>query len=295
MARRQDPTVSRGRGSTADVEDTLVDVGGTKLLSVGTPTRETVDRKSVEEVAREFEAMLLSQMMQQLRETFAASDGDEEDGEGLGLGDQTMTETIDVELARELSKAGGIGLADVLGRSMMRATPGMAALAQPASTGTESPSVPVAFSTSTTAVSAAEPMRLPLAGAQSSGFGWRADPFHGTRRFHSGMDLKAAYGTEVPAAAAGTVSFAGAQGGYGLSVVVDHANGTQTRYAHLSSLSVKAGEEVASGSFVGRVGSTGRSTGPHLHFEVLVAGRAVDPAQAARLGVELKLPGEVDD
>jgi murein DD-endopeptidase MepM/ murein hydrolase activator NlpD len=275
-----------------------VNVESSRLLALKAPMgapAAPADRKSVEEVAREFEAMLLAQMIRQLRETFAASEGDEEGREGLGLGDQTMTETIDVELARELSKAGGIGLAEVLGRSMMRATPGMAAPAQPAPAGTESPPVPVAISTSSPTGAADKGLALSLAGTRSSGFGWRRDPFSGAQRFHAGIDLKAAYGAEVPAAASGTVSFAGEQGGYGLTVMVDHPNGTQTRYAHLSSLAVKPGEEVAKGSLVGRVGSSGRSTGPHLHFEVLVAGRAVDPAQAARLGVELKLSREVDD
>ena len=272
-----------------------MNVQGTKLLSLGPETTQPTERKAVDEVAREFEAMLLAQMVRQLRETLEASEEDEEEGGSLGLGDQTMMETIDVELARELSKAGGIGLAKVLRESMMRATPGTAAPAQLAPAGTESPSAPVAIPTPTTAAMAAVPVSWPLDGAQTSAYGWRTDPFHGTRRFHSGVDLKAAYGREVPAAAAGKVSFAGEQGGYGLTVLLDHGNGTQTRYAHLSSLSVEAGEEVARGTLVGRVGSTGRSTGPHLHFEVLVAGRAVDPAQAAHLGAELKLSGEVDD
>jgi murein DD-endopeptidase MepM/ murein hydrolase activator NlpD len=273
-----------------------VNVQGTRILAPGNSTSEPVDRKSVEEVAREFEALLLTQMVRQLRETFAASvGGDEEEGDGLGLGDQTMTETIDVELARELSRAGGIGLAEVLGRSMMRATPGMAAPAQPVPAETESPSAPVVVPTLSAAASAGSATVTPDIGTPSSGFGWRSDPFHGTRKFHSGVDLKAAYGTDVPAAAEGRIAFAGEQGGYGLTVLIDHPSGAQTRYAHLSSLAVKAGEEVARGSLVGRVGSTGRSTGPHLHFEVLVAGRAVDPAQVADLGAGLKLSGEVDD
>jgi murein DD-endopeptidase MepM/ murein hydrolase activator NlpD len=92
------------------------------------------------------------------------------------------------------------------------------------------------------------------------------------------------------------VAFAGEQGGYGLTVVLDHPNGTQTRYAHLSGLSVETGEEVAQGALVGRVGSSGRSTGPHLHFEVLVDGKPVDPAGVvARRADGLKVSGEVVD
>ena len=88
--------------------------------------------------------------------------------------------------------------------------------------------------------------------------------------------------TTVPAAAAGTVVTAQAQGGYGLTVVLRHPNGFESRYAHLSSLEVKAGDVVAQGQGLGRVGSTGRSTGPHLHFEVTQAGRRVDPEQFVR-------------
>ena len=273
-----------------------MDVLGSKPVSLTPTTGEAPSRRSVEEVAQEFEAMLLSQMLRQLKETLAASEGDEEDG-GLGLGDQTMAETIDVELARQLSKAGGIGLADELKRSMMRTmTPGKAAPAQPAPAETESPSGPVGIPTLSSGSVREQTLRLPLDAAQSSAFGWRADPFHGTQRFHAGIDLKAAYGREVPAAGEGRVSFAGEQGGYGLTVVVDHTNGTQTRYAHLSSLSVKAGEEVAQGTLVGRVGSTGRSTGPHLHFEVLVGGQPVDPQRVVSgRGDGIKVSGEVDD
>jgi murein DD-endopeptidase MepM/ murein hydrolase activator NlpD len=126
-----------------------------------------------------------------------------------------------------------------------------------------------------------EGLTLPLDSATTSAYGWRNDPFRGRRKFHSGVDLRAAYGTEVPTAAPGKVTFAGERGGYGLLVVVEHANGVETRYAHLSSTAVKPGDSVASGQTIGRVGSTGRSTGPHLHFEVLLDGKRVNPEQIA--------------
>jgi murein DD-endopeptidase MepM/ murein hydrolase activator NlpD len=128
-------------------------------------------------------------------------------------------------------------------------------------------------------------VELPLSGGVSSGFGLRSDPFTGESRFHRGVDLRAAYGTEVPAAAWGTVAFAGERGTYGTLVVLRHPSGVETRYAHLSSLAVKEGDVVEAGNAVGRVGSTGRSAAPHLHFEVLVNGERVDPAQwAGRVG-----------
>jgi murein DD-endopeptidase MepM/ murein hydrolase activator NlpD len=97
-------------------------------------------------------------------------------------------------------------------------------------------------------------------------------------------------------AAGGRVVFAGEQGGYGQSVVVEHAPGLQTRYAHLSAISVRPGDQVPAGSQVGRVGQSGRATGPHLHFEVLEQGRRVDPATgAARLAAALKVQRPVAD
>jgi peptidoglycan hydrolase FlgJ len=123
----------------------------------------------------------------------------------------------------------------------------------------------------------------------TSQYGWRADPFNGEMKFHSGVDLRAAYGTPVPVVGPGEVKFAGDEGGYGLTVVVQHADGTETRYAHLSSLDVQAGQQVTAGQTIGRVGMTGRATGPHLHFEVTENGRRVNPEQVAlQLGVKFK-------
>jgi murein DD-endopeptidase MepM/ murein hydrolase activator NlpD/Rod binding domain-containing protein len=116
------------------------------------------------------------------------------------------------------------------------------------------------------------------AGPVTSAFGWRRDPITGALRFHQGIDLRAAFGEAVTAAAAGRVVFSGEQGGYGTTVVIEHDNGIQTRYAHLSSALVRAGEIVKAGDILGRAGSSGRSTGPHLHFEVTVDGRPADPS-----------------
>jgi murein DD-endopeptidase MepM/ murein hydrolase activator NlpD len=122
---------------------------------------------------------------------------------------------------------------------------------------------------------------LPVDAPLTSHFGWRADPLDGRVRFHRGVDVRAAYGTEVPAAAQGTVVVAGEQGGYGTTVVVEHPHGLRTRYAHLSASLVRVGDEVTVGQPVGRVGSSGRSTGAHLHFEVEQGGRGIDPEVAA--------------
>jgi len=105
----------------------------------------------------------------------------------------------------------------------------------------------------------------------TSNFGWRRDPFTGQSRFHRGVDLAAVYGQDVQAARAGRVVFSGEQRGYGNTVVVEHLDGTKTRYAHLSATLVEKGEAVQAGAPVGRAGHSGRATGTHVHFEITTA------------------------
>jgi murein DD-endopeptidase MepM/ murein hydrolase activator NlpD len=122
------------------------------------------------------------------------------------------------------------------------------------------------------------PTRLPIAGAElTSTFGNRIDPFAHTHAFHAGLDFAARAGTPIAAAAGGIVAFAGFKHDYGWVVEIDHGNGLSTRYAHASELLVHAGQVVVPGDRIAMVGSTGRATGPHLHFEVLRAGDHVDP------------------
>ncbi len=111
----------------------------------------------------------------------------------------------------------------------------------------------------------------------SSGFGYRSDPFSGGPALHAGLDFKAPTGAPIFAAARGRVAFVGRHAGYGNSVVIDHGNGLRTRYAHMSSYRARAGDPVKAGQVIGAVGSTGRSTGPHLHFEVRLHGEPVNP------------------
>ncbi|RKE39771.1 murein DD-endopeptidase MepM/ murein hydrolase activator NlpD [Paraburkholderia sp. BL23I1N1] len=126
---------------------------------------------------------------------------------------------------------------------------------------------------------AAFPGRMPDDGARfGSPFGNRADPFTNRLSFHPGIDLVAKTGTPILAAAGGRVIFAGEKSGYGNAVEIDHGNGLVTRYGHASRIVVHVGDLVLPRQYVADVGSTGRSTGPHLHFEVLVNGAPVDPA-----------------
>ncbi|HSR65080.1 MAG TPA: M23 family metallopeptidase [Xanthomonadaceae bacterium] len=126
----------------------------------------------------------------------------------------------------------------------------------------------------------ATPSRMPIADSYiTSGFGGRADPFGGGAAFHKGIDFHASIGDPVLAVADGVVSYAGQRSGYGNVVEIDHGNGYVTRYAHNSRLLVRVGELVHQGQQVARAGSTGRSTGAHVHFEVWVAGRVVNPSR----------------
>ena len=111
----------------------------------------------------------------------------------------------------------------------------------------------------------------------TSGFGYRRDPFTRRGAMHSGIDFKGAFGSPIFAAAKGEVTFAGWKSGYGKVVEVTHASGLVTRYAHMSRLDVRRGDKVEAGATLGGLGSTGRSTGPHLHFEVRLNNRAVNP------------------
>jgi murein DD-endopeptidase MepM/ murein hydrolase activator NlpD len=273
------------------------------VLSAPRPLRDApspaVERAKVQELAQEFEAMLMLQMVRQMRQSLL-----NEAEEPEGFGGSTMRDTFDTEFSRYLAQAGGIGLGGFMtsaldARASQSVPPGDGtgsgvsglaprALAPAAMTGVEvaavaSPAFAIGRSTDNTDAPAS--LGLPLAGGVSSSFGWRADPFTGESRFHRGLDLRAAYGTEVPAAADGTVVFAGERGTYGTLVVLRHDSGVETRYAHLSAAAVREGDRVEAGTPIGRVGSSGRSAAPHLHFEVLVNGERVDPAEwAGRVG-----------
>ncbi len=125
----------------------------------------------------------------------------------------------------------------------------------------------------------ATPSILPVEGWISSEFGYRVSPFSNRRAFHEGMDIAANYGSPVKATAKGIVIYAGYKPGYGNLITIDHGYGYVTRYGHNSQLKVKVGERVTKGQVIAKVGNTGRSTGPHSHYEILVNGIPVNPAK----------------
>jgi murein DD-endopeptidase MepM/ murein hydrolase activator NlpD len=123
------------------------------------------------------------------------------------------------------------------------------------------------------------PSIFPVRGLLGNGYGWRRDPFTGMRDFHQGLDIIAPLGTNVVAPAEGIVTRVGKAGGFGKSIFLSHGNAIVTRYAHLSSAKVRVGQRVKRGDVIATIGSTGRSTGPHLHYEVMVHQKNVDPVK----------------
>lgn len=136
------------------------------------------------------------------------------------------------------------------------------------------------------AVASSTPLAVPVAVdyRETSGYGQRVDPFTGRPAFHSGLDMAAFERAPVVATSPGVVSFAGTKSGYGYCVEIDHGHGFKTRYAHLRDIQVDRGQRVAIGQRIGSMGSTGRSTATHLHYEVWFRGRAVDPVNFLRAG-----------
>ena len=243
------------------------------LTSAAPPDRSPAEAQEIRRLAQEFEAMLMTQMLREMRRSML-----DEDEEPKGLGGQTLTDTMDVELGKALSKSGGLGLADVLLRAWQKqfgdsasegALPNVVAAAAAAAGDT-----PGALGATPAILN---PSEITDMAPISSAFGWRQDPLNGSVRFHKGLDIAVAYGADVKAAAPGRVSFSGVQNGYGNTVVIDHGGGRQTRYTHLSEQTVRVGDVVTEGQLVGKSGNSGRATGAHLHFELLVNGQPVNP------------------
>lgn len=249
-------------------------------------------RARLAQLAAEFESTLLVQMLKDMRRSGSWGE-DEKEG---GLGAESLFDTIDAELARHLSAVQGLGLGSQLTAALDRLDgKAGAAAGDPAvpsgipTPSTTRPLLPPEATVDRTVPQTASP--LPSDAGVSLGsavvtspFGWRQDPFTGQAKFHGGVDIRAAYGQDVAAAGAGRVVFSGQQGAYGTTVVIEHANGMRTRYAHLSETLVSAGDDVGAGFAVGRAGRSGRATGTHLHFEVTGPdGRTIAPARGLAL------------
>ena len=222
------------------------------------------------EAAKAFEAYMVEMMVKEMRKTIP-------DGMFSGESTEIFSGLFDQEISKRIAETGGFGFDEVMGQALN----GERLAPQPSS---YTPMVTYQPVASNPAASVHDhhhhdhgPGEMPVEGVITSRFGLRSDPFHGKTRHHKGLDIAAPTGTPIHPVRPGTVVSSGERGGYGNVVVLDHGDGTTSLYAHCHELKVKKGDKVAYGDVIATVGSTGRSTGPHLHLEVHRDGKAVDP------------------
>lgn len=234
-----------------------------RRLNIATARAET-DPKAIKEVAKQMESLFAYEMIKVMRETTEASD------QG-SLGNDTYMSMFDQELSRLFAEQ-NTGLQDMLanGISSIAEKKAQATLPQPTDRPQEQKN----------ALQSEIHSLLPDVSQAhiSSGYGMRKDPFSGAWKFHEGVDIPVPEGTAVHAIRNGKVLFSGKQRGYGNVVILDHGDGFITKYGHNEKNLVKEGDEVDGGSVIAQAGSTGKSTGSHVHFEVLYKGRAVSPS-----------------
>ncbi len=246
-------------------------------------------RSELRKVSQEFEAIFITYMLKVMRETIEES--------GLtqgGLGKSIYTQLFDQEISLSLAKRGTLGIADMLYRDLIDRVDANDTEENPQITPGEKtmPAAPSEYpETKHDDISGTyhdiSTMKLPVAAPVSSPFGLRQDPFSRSVKFHRGLDLAAPEGMKVVPALPGKVIASGYETGYGNYVWIQHSEDLQTRYGHLGEVHVKVGDVVDTENSLGTVGSTGRSTGPHLHFEAIRSGSPVDPLPAFRAQLAL--------
>lgn len=249
------------------------------------PTVSGEDPEAIKKAAQEFESLFVHQLFKSMRATIPKG--------GLtdaGFGGEVFTDMLDQEYAQTASRTGQIGMADLIAGQLGLENSIRPALNSRRMRATRAYSATAAQAAARAADKAAAPRNdlpggwiVPVEGRKSSAFGMRklADEDHA--RMHKGLDIAAPTGTPIRAAQGGEVIFAGRKGGYGNTVILDHGDGLTTLYAHAAAIDVAAGDRVDAGAVIASVGSTGRSTGPHLHFELRRDGDPVDPAPALGL------------
>lgn len=268
----------------------------------GDETRRRLAGKSPEAVAKEFESVLLAQVISAMRKTVPESGMLE-----ASASRRMLDGAFDQEVARSLAAKGGLGIAEQILGQIQREQARRDATAGVGHRGTASVSAAVATTASAASAragAALAPARTaglapasvhaviaptqrtsataavtPVEGEISSPFGLRSDPFTGEERFHAGVDVAAPRGTAIRSVADGEVVFSGwRRGGAGRVVEVRHADGLVTSYAHAEKTLVRAGQRVVAGEVVATVGSSGRASGPHLHFGAARDGQPIDPS-----------------
>jgi murein DD-endopeptidase MepM/ murein hydrolase activator NlpD len=250
-------------------------------------TPQATGNTRLEEAAREFESLLTESMLRSMRSSIREeSETDESYGQGI------YEEMMFQQMARAVAQKPGLGVARMISQKLAQQNEPSSSGALPGIESNLSKStiqglgeIPAAFSTSTVSAHSALPneagsghqLHTPVAGKISSNYGWRVDPIDGQEKFHRGIDFAAPAGTPIEAVESGRVIFSGKSPQYGNVVVIEHPDKMQTLYAHLAERDVEVGEQVSRNQPIGRVGSTGRSTGPHLHFEVFDHQHNIDP------------------
>jgi Rod binding domain-containing protein len=244
----------------------------------------TGSRAELKRVSQEFEALFVAHLLKVMRDTI------EESGLTEGsFGKSIYSDLFDQEFSRSIAQHGALGISDLLLKHLS-----IEGLEAPAEGEKPNPAGDLETQPSTSLVPNPSPrptdieadsdvpdFRMPIQAPVSSRFGMRRDPFTRQIQFHKGLDLAAPMGTEVRAALAGEVSYVGYRPSFGNTVVIQHSDGLQTRYAHLATTAVRKGELIGAEEVLGSVGNSGHSTGPHLHFEVLRWGEQIDPMSSS--------------
>jgi murein DD-endopeptidase MepM/ murein hydrolase activator NlpD len=252
--------------------------------------------QDIKSAAAELASLFVYQMLAAMRRTVPKS--------GLldkGFAHDTYLSLFDQEIARHMARREDLGLTALLQRQLKdadadRQLPGRPDTALPRPSTALHARRAAAIDAYRQQAGPTDGMfMLPVEGQHTSGFGMRLHPIDHEERLHSGMDIAAPAGTPIQAAAAGQVVFSGTQAGYGNVVVIQHEEGYSTLYAHTTANLVSVGTTVSQGQPIATVGSTGRSTGPHLHFEVRKDGKRLDPVQFFAAGNTPKSAAAVED
>jgi murein DD-endopeptidase MepM/ murein hydrolase activator NlpD len=251
------------------------------------------DKAGLRKAAEAFESIFVQILLQRMRSA-QLTDG----MFGSGAGSHVYEGMFDRYLAERVSQGSPFGIARLLEEEWSRAVDGteqagkaMAMLDRAQAKETYGNVIEGSRVSLQPAVSGSVQKAVRSPEGISSGFGWRTDPIDGTRKFHHGVDLPAAEGTPAMAMRRGRVESAGKAGGYGLQVVIEHPGGWKTRYAHLSRIDVREGQWIRRGQVIGRTGDSGRSTGPHLHLETILGGRATDPRRFTNIDIRSQVLG----
>lgn len=248
-----------------------------------------LNKEERKRLSAQFESLLVHELVKSMRSTVNTGDSDFGVSMSTDLMDQSLSEVV----------AGRLGLGEHLLKqldpSQIARPPRSRISALPSTRGsTPNPAAALERTVARThprpratlprldkisLVQARPDARLPVQGRISSSFGPRVDPIHGATKEHHGIDIAAERGAEIYAVRDGRVRFAGEKGGYGKTVEIEHRDGSISRYAHAERIHVRVGDRIEAGECIADVGSTGRSTGPHLHFEIRKYGKAVDPLE----------------